>query len=162
MKKRRFIQYSYVLFPLMIVITLVFTFSAKNNFTADYSNQIGLISDETRTKEEVAAFVKKELIEPFEELRVLDLQGKTGDCFGHKLVFNYHYEEEKKLPFYKDQMVSAKVVEVDCEREYYLYSVKIYFDKKEILVQTTTFDEWVTAEEFLRKYKRRIAKKESV
>jgi hypothetical protein len=161
MKRKRFIEYSYVLFPIMIVITLFFTFSTKNNFTADYDNQIGLMSGETRSKKEIEAFAQKELIEPFLKLRVQDLQNAKNDCLEHiehKLIFNYNYKEEADLPFYKDQMVSARVMEVDCEREYYLYTMKIYFDEKKILVQTTIFDEWVTPKEFLAKYKQRITK----
>ncbi|MFT5780031.1 MAG: hypothetical protein ACI837_002992 [Crocinitomicaceae bacterium] len=159
MKKRRFIHYSYVFFPLMIVITLILTFSAKNNFTADFNNQIGVIGSETRSKADVETFAREQIIEPFQKLRVQDLDTKASSCFEHKLIFNYHYPEEEALPFYKDQMVSAKVVEVDCEREYYLYTLKIYFDEKKILVQTTTFDEWVSPEEYIKEYKQRINKK---
>lgn len=160
MRKRRFIQYSYISFPIVIIITLVLTFTAKNNFTADYDNQIGVMSEDTRDKKDIEAYVNKELIEPFKNLRVLDLNGEENECFKHKLIFNYNYKEEKKLPFYKDQMVSARIVESDCERDYYLYTVKVYYDERKILVQTTQFDEWVTPKEFLNDYKKRIKAKQ--
>ena len=159
MKKRRFISYSYVLFPLMIVITLVLTFMAKNNFTGDYDNQIGVMSGEQRDKKDIEAYVYKELIEPFEALRVLDLQNAKSDCFDHKLIFNYNYKEEQKLPFYKDQMVSGRVVESDCDRDYYIYTFKVFYDEKKILVQETRSDEWQTPEEFIKDYKNRIGVK---
>ena len=158
MRKRRFIHYSYILFPLVIVTTLIISFTAKNNFTADYANQIGLISSETRSKKEVREFVKSELIKPFELLRSENLGDDKGDCFEHRLIFNYNYEEEENMPFYKDQMIGARVVEVDCEQELYLYSVKIYFDKKEILVQTSIEDDWISAADFIEEYKQRITK----
>lgn len=154
MKKRRFIHYSYVLFPIMIVITLVLTFSAKNNFTADFDNQIGVVSEEIRSQNEVREFVENELVNPFMNLRLTDID--ENECFEHKLIFNYNYPEEEKLPFYKDQMVSARVVELDCEREYHLYSVKIYYDEKKILVRTSISEEWVSAETYINNYKKSI------
>lgn len=157
-KRRRFITYSYYLFPVMLVVTLVLTFSAKNNFTADFDNQIGVMSDQIRSKTDIEAFARRKLIDEFRTLRAKSLGEAAGDCFDHKLIFNYHYPEEETLPFYKDQMVSARVVEQDCDREYYLYSLKIYFDEQKLLVQTTAFDEWQTPEEYLTDYKQRIKK----
>jgi hypothetical protein len=156
MKKRRFIEYSYIGFPIVIVIALFFTFSSKNNFTADHSNQIGLVSTDTISQIDVAEFVRSELIEPFKELRVLHLEGATNDCFEHQLIFSFNYEEEAQLPFYKNQMVGARVVESDCEQKHHLYEMKIWYDDKKIEVRKSIDDEWQTVAEFLNRYKNKI------
>ncbi len=153
MRKSKLIKHSIILFPLTIVFTLVMTFSAKNNFTADYDNQIGVMDAETNDKGDVQAFVEEELVKPFMELRLAQFGSEVPECFDHKFYFNYSYEEEKDLPFYKNQMVGARVVERDCDREHHLYTLKVFYDKKEILVQTSAFDEWVDAKTFINNYR---------
>ncbi len=159
MKKKRFIEYSYWAFPVMILITLILTFSAKNNFTADYKNQIGLVSNDTIAKHDVVAYLNQELIEPFKKLRVLHLNGAPNECFDHQLIFNYNYEEEIALPFYRDQMVSARVVETDCENKHHLYEIKVWYDDNKIEVRKSIDDEWVAVADFLRTYNKQITKK---
>ena len=156
MKKRRFIEYSYIAFPTMIIVTLVLTFNAKNNFTSEHSNQIGLMDNDTISKKDVADFVYSELIEPFKELRVLHLEGVVNDCFNHQLIFNYNYEEEAKLPFYKKQMVSARVVETDCEQQQHLYEMKIWYDEGKIEVRKSIDEEWKTMAAFLKEFKAKV------
>jgi len=155
MKKRKMIHYSMVLFPLMIVFTMIMTFTAKNNFTADFDNQIGVMDADTIPKADVIDMVQKKLIIPFKKLRLEQL-GETPECFEHKFYFNYGYEEEAQLPFYKGQMVGGRVVETDCYNEYHLYSVKIYFDDNKILVQNSVFDEWTDPKTYLNNFRLNI------
>jgi len=155
-KQRRFIHYSYLLFPIMILVTLVLSFTAKNNFTADFENQIGQVSEETYSQELIRAFAEEELMYPFMAIRKQALGADKDTCFNHELLFNYHYPEEADLPFYKNQMVSARVVENDCERGHHLYSLKIFYDEKRIMVRTDISAEWETAEIFINNYKESI------
>ncbi len=130
--------------------------SEKNNFTADFDNQIGVISDKQHKKEYIIKFVETELLIPFKMSRLKDLNGTESNCFEHKLIFNYNYPEEESLPFYEDQMISARVIERDCEREYHLYSLKIYFDEKLIKVRTSVDEKWLSAKEYIKNYQKTI------
>jgi len=158
MKKRRFIHYQFVLVPIVIVFTMIMTFTAKNNFTANYANQIGHMGDDAIPRENVISFVNAEILEPFMKLREADLGAEKGPCFDHELIFDHLYEEEQNLPFYKDQMIGAKVVERDCDRPNYIYTLRIYFDEKKVMVQTSSFEEWQTSSAYLEDYRNELNK----
>jgi hypothetical protein len=141
-------------FPVAIIIALILAFSSNNNFTSKYDNQIDLMSTDTISRVEIFEFVNAELIEPFKKERIKSLPLNEQNCVEHEFKIDYNYPEDEILPIYKNEMIGGTTQETNCNGTFHLNSVKVFFDKKEILVRNSQLEKWESAEVYINNYKK--------